>query len=167
MDGSTDVAITPRPDPWIGRTGRREAGEGSSTGDDAPLGDPAEFVRIATMLSRLNGELEHIDLDEQGVDRLQRLHDNARDEVRNTVGDDLAAEMERLLPKLGDGDRTEGEVRVAHLQLAGWLQGVAQGIQLAAVEHQMRQQLAGGSGEQPAVGPARGRPVPDSTGTYL
>lgn len=121
--------------------------------------DPAELVRIGTMLSRLNSELRQIDLDEPGTHRLQSLHHQVLDALADNLNDDLVRELHNLVPGLGDDERSEPEVRLAHLQLVGWMEGLFQGIQLAAVGQQLSERGAATTGPPPAQ--------PPRTGIYL
>lgn len=117
------------------------------TGDD--ISDVGELVRVATMLNRLSGELRSIDLDGPGVDRLEQLHGEVLTMLSENLDDELVAELRRLVPGLDDPDRSETEVRLAHVQLVSWLEGLFQGIQMSAVGQQVRQQLAQQSAQPP------------------
>lgn len=132
-----------------------------SSADQKSIDDPAELVRVGTMLNRLNTELQNLDLDEESVGRLHTLHNNALATLSQNLGGDLADELRRFVPKLEADDPTEAEVRLAHLQLTGWLQGLFQGIQMMAVSRQAQQQMLAAQTEGETTSGDR------RSGTYL
>lgn len=128
------------------------AAAGGTAGDD--ISDVGELIRVATMLNRMSTELREIDLDAPGVDRLDQLHGEVLGMLGENLDDELVAELRRLVPGLDDDDRSEAEVRLAHVQLVSWLEGLFQGIQMSAVGQQVRQQIAQRSAQPaPPTGP--------------
>lgn len=116
-------------EPPATRAGRPTDDEPSRT----PVDDPAALVRITAMLDRVGAELREIDLDRHTVDRIEQLHHDVLEALTDHLDGDLTTELQRLIPAL---DRTSGsaaDVRVAHLLLVGWLQGVFQGLHLTAI----------------------------------
>jgi hypothetical protein len=103
--------------------------------------DPAELVRVASMLTRLNSELQQIDLDQLTVDRIESLHRQVLDALEDNLHKDLIAELRRFVPALSQTSQSEADVRVAHLLLLGWIEGLFQGIQMTAFGNQIREQL--------------------------
>ncbi len=128
--------------------------------EEVLIDDPAELVRVASMLTSLNTELQTIDLDQQAVDRIEDLHQQVIDTLEDNLHDDLIAELHRFAPSLREQTRSEADVRVTHLLLVGWLEGLFQGIQMTAVGNQIRSQLAQRQEQQ--RGDSRSRP-----GSYL
>lgn len=113
------------------------AGDGGGSPMSSVTKDPAELIRIGTMLSRLNTELREIDLDAASADRLHDMHHQVLTSLEGNLDAPLVAELHRFVPALDADDRSESEVRIAHLQLMGWMEGLFQGIQLLAVGQQM------------------------------
>jgi hypothetical protein len=70
------------------------------------------------------------------------IYHRSVEELGGSVSADLKAELEDLLPPLGDVP-SEAEMRVAQAQLVGWLEGLFHGIHAALFAQQMaaRQQF--------------------------
>ena len=106
---------------------------------------PAKLLRIGSMVKQLLEEVRQAPLDEASRVRLREIYEQSVRELAETP--------------------SESELRIAHAQLVGWLEGLFHGIQATLVAQQvaaraqldeMRQRsLAGGDGNV-------GRP-----GTYL
>lgn len=129
--------------------------------DNAPVvQDAAELLRVGTMLSTLSAELKQLDLDEPSVERLNELHHRAVDTLAENLDPSLADELRRFVPGLDDPQRSAAEVRVAHLQLVGWLEGLFRGIQVSAASRQQ------GPAALPGGAPGH-QQAPSPGGTYL
>jgi hypothetical protein len=104
--------------------------------------EPAKLLRIASMVRELLEETRHASMDEAGRKRLVDIYHRSVEELGGSVSADLKAELEELLPPLGDVP-SEAEMRVAQAQLVGWLEGLFHGIQAAMFTQQMaaRQQF--------------------------
>lgn len=146
---------------------------------------PAKVMRIGSMIKQLLEEVKAAPLDDASRNRLREIHQRSIVELEDGLAPELRDELERLsLPFGEDTTPSEGELRIAHAQLVGWLEGLFHGIQAALVAQQMaaRMQLeqmrsggraalpmgpggamvpgmAPGVGHQPGEGP--------STGQYL
>ena len=125
--------------------------------------DPAELIRIASMLTRLNTQLREIDLDQHAVDRIEALHQDVITDLEDNLHRDLIGELHRFVPALLAENRSAANVRVAHLLLVGWLEGLFQGIQMTAVGNQIREYLLQRRDEE-LEEERRSRPLP---GSYL
>lgn len=106
--------------------------------------EPMRLVRVGSMLEAMRAELHEIDPDDVGRERLVEVYHSARRKLAETLSGPLADELDTMVPAL-EQEPTTGELRVAHAQLLGWLQGLLQGIQTAiAYQQQASQaQLAG------------------------
>ena len=104
--------------------------------------EPAKLLRIASMVRELLEETRHASMDEAGRKRLVDIYHRSVEELGGSISADLKAELEDLLPPLGDVP-SEAEMRVAQAQLVGWLEGLFHGIQAAMFAQQMaaRQQF--------------------------
>ena len=142
--------------------------------------DPAKLIRLGTMLQTMLVELKDSDTDDAGVQRLAQIHKETIDELGEILSDDLHEELLEFNDCCGADAPSQSEMRVAHAQLVGWIQGLLRGMQATAtaqaqmaqqqmmmMQAQMQQRALGGPGgpgpqgapQQPRdSGPA----VPDS-----
>lgn len=104
--------------------------------------DPAKLIRLGTMLQTMLAELKDSATDSAGVQRLAQIHSETLEELGTILSDDLHDElMEFNESCAGDCEPTESEMRVAHAQLVGWIQGLLRGMQATATaQAQMAQQ---------------------------
>ncbi|MGI5212683.1 bacterial proteasome activator family protein [Plantactinospora sp. CA-290183] len=157
--------------------------DGESAGEDPArlIEQPAKVMRIGSMIKQLLEEVKSAPLDDASRTRLREIHQRSIVELEDGLAPELRDELERLsLPFSEDAAPSEGELRIAHAQLVGWLEGLFHGIQAALVAQQMaaRMQLeqmrsggrpalpmgpggaAGlvpGAGNQPGEGPSPGQ----------
>jgi hypothetical protein len=128
---------------------------------------PAKVMRIGSMIKQLLEEVRQAPLDDASRSRLREIYETSVKELGEGLSDDLQEELSRLvLPFLDDATPTDAELRIAHAQLVGWLEGLFHGIQATLFAQQMaaRAQL-----EEMR---RRGLPAPDEAaggrpGTYL
>ena len=155
--------------------------------DDRPedvgalVDQPTKVMRIGTMIKQLLEEVRSAPLDEAARARLAEVHARSVRELEDGLSPELVEELRRITLPLDEGDPpSDAELRVAHAQLVGWLEGLFHGIQTALVAQRMasQAQLAqmrhalppGGLAGQPPAGPGApgqapdGRPTP---GQYL
>lgn len=138
------------------------------------ISQPAKVMRVGSMIKQLLDEVRHAELDDASRARLREVYQTAVDEVSEALSPDLQEELGRFSLPFLDGERvpTDAELRVAHAQLVGWLEGLFTGIQATLFAQQMaaRQQLeqmraqigpGGRPGGQPGGAPS------DRPGTYL
>ncbi len=98
--------------------------------------EPAKVMRIGTMIKQLLEEVKAAPLDEAARDKLAELHERSVNELKGALSDELAEEIDRIVLPLAETP-SEAEIRVAHAQLVGWLEGLFHGIQTALVAQQM------------------------------
>jgi hypothetical protein len=123
-------------------------------------------MRIGSMIKQLLDEVRQAPLDEASRERLREIYDTSVKELAEAMSPDLREELGRITSPFGDDTPSDAELRVAHAQLVGWLEGLFQGIQAtlyaqqmaarAQLEEMRRRSLPAGADE---------RPPP--TGTYL
>ena len=128
---------------------------------------PAKLLRIGSMVKQLLEEVRQAPLDEASRGRLREIYEQSIRELADGLSPDLAAELDRVSIPFDTETPSDAELRIAHAQLVGWLEGLFHGIQATLVAQQvaaraqldeMRQRsLTGGP-----PGPTDGRP-----GTYL
>lgn len=136
---------------------------------------PAKVMRIGSMIRQLLEEVRAAPLDEASRKRLKEVHESSIKELEDGLAPELVEELERLsLPFTEENGNlpSDAELRIAHAQLVGWLEGLFHGIQTTlfaqqmaarAQLEQMRRALPGGIQQQ---GPQEGRPGGGS-GPYL
>jgi len=136
---------------------------------------PAKVMRIGTMIKQLLDEVRAAPLDDASRNRLKEIHATSIRELEDSLAPELRDELARLsLSFSEDTTPSDAELRIAHAQLVGWLEGLFHGIQTALFAQQMaaRAQLeqmrrglppgmSGNDHEQPEPGLGRG------TGQYL
>lgn len=135
--------------------------------EEMTIDQPGKLLRIAVMVREMLEEVRRAPLDHDAREHLTRIHQRVLTELRSGLSGSLAEELERItLPFDGDEIPSEAELRIAHAQLLGWLEGLFQGIQAAIATQQMamasqleemrRRALPAGEGEpQPERGPGQ------------
>ena len=99
---------------------------------------PAKVMRIGSMIKQLLEEVKSAPLDEASRQRLKEIHQNSIRELEQGLSPELVAELERLsLPFDEASVPSESELRIAHAQLVGWLEGLFHGIQTMLFAQQM------------------------------
>jgi predicted XRE-type DNA-binding protein len=86
-----------------------------------------KVMRIATMTKQLLDEVHVQPLDTASLDRLRTIDTQIIDELLTDLTPDLREELQRLaLPLTRHTELSDSELRLAHAQLVGWLQGLLQ-----------------------------------------
>ncbi len=147
--------------------------DGEGTDPTGQIAQPAKVMRIGSMIKQLLEEVRAAPLDEASRNRLREIHASSVRELEQGLAPELRDELERLsLPFTEGATPSDAELRIAHAQLVGWLEGLFHGIQTTLFAQQMaaraqleqlRRSLPPGSlppGAHPAEG-GRG------TGQYL
>ncbi|MEH0936843.1 bacterial proteasome activator family protein [Micromonospora psammae] len=124
---------------------------------------PAKVMRIGSMIKQLLEEVKSAPLDDASRHRMREIHERSIVELKEGLAPELRDELERIsLPFTEEKAPSEGELRIAHAQLVGWLEGLFHGIQAALVAQQMaaRVQLEQMRSGRPALpsGPGGGMP---------
>ncbi|MBY8873636.1 bacterial proteasome activator family protein [Micromonospora sp. PLK6-60] len=128
---------------------------------------PAKVMRIGSMIKQLLEEVKAAPLDDASRNRMREIHERSIVELKEGLAPELRDELERLsLPFTEDQTPSEGELRIAHAQLVGWLEGLFHGIQAALVAQQMaaRMQLEQMRGGRQALPSGPGGMVPGMPG---
>jgi hypothetical protein len=99
---------------------------------------PAKVMRIGSMIRQLLEEVRAAPLDEASRNRLREIHQSSIRELEKGLAPELRDELERLsLPFSDEFTPSDAELRVAHAQLVGWLEGLFHGIQTTLFAQQM------------------------------
>jgi len=131
VDGPTALACAGDPGP-----------EGADTADPAEgqtesIEHPAKLLRIGSMVKQLLEEVRSAPLDEASRGRLREIYEQSIRELAEGLSPDLAAELDRVSIPFDNPTPSDSELRVAHAQLVGWLEGLFHGIQATLVAQQV------------------------------
>jgi hypothetical protein len=150
-----------------GSTAEGDGAEGDASEEHVEsIEQPAKLLRIGSMVKQLLEEVRQAPLDEASRGRLREIYEQSIRELADGLSPDLVAELDRVSIPFDSDTPSDAELRIAHAQLVGWLEGLFHGIQATLVAQQvaaraqldeMRQRSLTGGG-----GPTDGRP-----GTYL
>lgn len=152
-----------------------EGAEGESGVRDE-VHQPAKVMRIASMVRTLLDEVRAAPLDEASRTRLKDIYSTSVKELGEVLSGDLREELDRLSLPFDEAAPSDAELRIAHAQLVGWLEGLFHGIQAMLFAQQMESRArldqfrgtkglpAGPGGEGPLDGPGD---QPGSHGQYL
>ena len=113
-----------------------EASEDTSSVRDE-VHQPAKVMRIASMVRTLLDEVRAAPLDEASRTRLKDIYSTSVKELGEVLSGDLREELDRLSLPFDDGAPSDAELRIAHAQLVGWLEGLFHGIQAMLFAQQM------------------------------
>jgi hypothetical protein len=104
---------------------------------------PAKVMRIASMARQLLEEVRQAPLDEASRTRMREIYETSVKELAEVLSPDLREELVRLSLSFDKDAPSDAELRVAHAQLVGWLEGLFHGIQAMLFAQQMesRQRL--------------------------
>jgi hypothetical protein len=157
------------PVPVHGATDAEAALGAVGDGDDdhtEAIEKPGKLLRIGSMVKQLLEEVRQAPLDEASRSRLREIYEQSIRELAEGLSPDLVAELDRVSIPFDSDTPSESELRVAHAQLVGWLEGLFHGIQATLVAQQVaaRAQLDEMRQRSLPQGPPQdmGRP-----GTYL
>ena len=115
---------------------------GEETGtDDAEQSEsierPAKLLRIGSMVKQLLEEVRQAPLDEASRGRLREIYEQSIRELADGLSPDLADELDRISIPFDSPTPSDAELRIAHAQLVGWLEGLFHGIQATLVAQQV------------------------------
>lgn len=98
------------------------------------VSDPAKLIRLGTMLQTVLAELQTANgvTDEGGLTRLAQIHQETIEELSTILSEDLRDELMEFNDCCLNETPSAGELRVAHAQLVGWVQGLLRGMQATA-----------------------------------
>ena len=95
------------------------------------------------MARTLLDEVRHAGLDDDSRVRMKDIYETSVKELSETLSPELRDELARLSLPFDKEAPSDAELRVAHAQLVGWLEGLFHGIQAMLFAQQMesRQRL--------------------------
>jgi hypothetical protein len=118
------------------------AAAGDDTGAENPersesIERPAKLLRIGSMVKQLLEEVRQAPLDEASRGRLREIYEQSIRELADGLSPDLVAELDRVSIPFDSPTPSDAELRIAHAQLVGWLEGLFHGIQATLVAQQV------------------------------
>jgi hypothetical protein len=155
-----------------------EAAAGDPTASDSAGGDvervehdesierPAKLLRIGSMVKQLLEEVRQAPLDEQSRGRLREIYEQSIRELADGLSPELSAELDRISIPFDSPTPSDAELRIAHAQLVGWLEGLFHGIQATLVAQQVAARAQLDEMRQRSL-PQGGPPDMGRPGTYL
>jgi hypothetical protein len=136
-DPNSDASPGSQPEQVLIVTGRPDGETDGESGGES-VESPAKVMRIGSMIKQLLEEVRQAPLDERSRTRLREIYDTSVKELADGLSPDLQEELERMAsPFRPDEIPSESELRVAHAQLVGWLEGLFHGIQATLFAQQM------------------------------
>ena len=135
----------------------------------AEVAEPAKVMRIASMVRTLLDEVRAAPLDDASRARLKEIYETSVKELGEVLSEDLREELDRLSFAFDGRAPSDAELRVAHAQLVGWLEGLFHGIQAMLFAQQMesRNRLEELRRHSLPPGPRSGDPQDHGPGQYL
>jgi Bacterial proteasome activator len=131
------------------------------------LEHPAKVMRIGAMVRNLLEEVRQSPLDEASRERLRDIYETSVKELGEVLSPELRDELSRLSLPFDEGSTpSQSELRVAHAQLVGWLEGLFHGIQ-AMLFAQQQENLARLEELRRRGLPSGQTPPEHAAGTYL
>src|SRR3569833_4053141 len=123
----------------VGQNSPSEDGESEERSAAEMVEQPAKVMRIGSMIRQLLEEVRQAPLDEASRARLAEIHQRSIKELEDGLAPELIEELERISLPFTTTENTpsEAELRVAHAQLVGWLEGLFHGIQATLFAQQM------------------------------
>jgi len=146
-----------------------EGGEGDQVSET--IESPAKVMRIGSMVRQLLDEVRQAPLDDASRSRMKEIYESSIKELSGVLSPELRDEMERLSLPFDQGSvPSDAELRIAHAQLVGWLEGLFHGIQAMLFAQQMESRQRLDQMRRPGLPPGHGpgEQQPDAgEGTYL
>ena len=132
------------------------------------VSEPTKLIRIASMTRAMLEEVRQAPLDIESRRRLLDVHRASISELREVLSDELKDELDEIFrPFDAEHTPTEGELRIAHAQLIGWLEGLFHGIQASIMTQQMVAQTQLAEMQKRALGAPKQQERDNSSGLYL
>ena len=130
---------------------------------------PAKVMRIASMARQLLDEVRQAPLDDASRLRMLEIYETSIKELAEVLSPELREELTRLSsPFDEEAAPSDAELRIAHAQLVGWLEGLFHGIQAMLFAQQMENRARLDEMRRHSLPPGQGGPPENHTpGQYL
>ena len=102
-----------------------------------------KILRLKAALESVRSEIDNLTPDARALERLAAMHNSIQSELGDAVGEDLEVELVEFSSCCYDNpDPSKDEIRVAQAQLAGWIQGLLNGVVLSEAQARSYSQQA-------------------------
>jgi Protein of unknown function (DUF2587) len=128
---------------------------------------PAKVMRIASMARTLLEEVRQAPLDDASRARMAEIYETSVKELAGVLSPELREELERLSSPFVADTPSDAELRVAHAQLVGWMEGLFHGIQAMLFAQQMENRARLDEMRRSLPPGAQGDPSAEQPGQYL
>jgi hypothetical protein len=128
---------------------------------------PAKVLRIASMARQLLDEVRQAPLDQASRTRMRDIYETSIKELSEILSPDLREELERLSLPFDQEAPSDAELRIAHAQLVGWLEGLFHGIQAMLFAQQMESRQRLEEMRRRSLPAPGGPPLDGGAGSYL
>jgi hypothetical protein len=156
----------PQPEVVVVEPGAKEGDLPDTVRDE--VAEPAKVMRIAAMVRTLLDEVRAAPLDDASRTRLKEIYETSVKELGEVLSEDLRTELDRLSFAFEDRSPSDAELRVAHAQLVGWLEGLFHGIQAMLFAQQMESRNRLEELRRPSLPPGpQAAPGDHTPGQYL
>jgi hypothetical protein len=147
---------------------QQEGGQQEGEAGSEAIESPAKVMRIGSMVRQLLDEVRAAPLDDRSRYRMKEIYETSVKELRNVLSPELREELERLSFPFDEGTPSDAELRIAHAQLVGWLEGLFHGIQAMLFAQQMESRARLDEMRRHQLPPGERQQPPDvGQGTYL
>jgi Protein of unknown function (DUF2587) len=158
----------PKSQPVVLLPGQAAPQEAEEERHEEAVQSPAKVMRIGAMVRQLLEEVRHAPLDEASRNRLREIYETSVKELSAVLSPELQEELARLSLPFDADVPSDAELRVAHAQLVGWLEGLFHGIQAMLFAQQMESRARLNEMRRPSLPPGSEGQQPDmGQGTYL
>lgn len=127
----------PQPQPVVVVPGQPVPQETAEEPQTEAVESPAKVMRIGAMVRQLLDEVRQAPLDEESRARLREVYETSVKELSSVLSPELQEELASFSLPFDEDVPSDAELRVAHAQLVGWLEGLFHGIQAMLFAQQM------------------------------
>lgn len=107
---------------------------------DSFIEQPAKLLRIVAVARAMLKEARDTPCDPAGCERFKEIYERTVQELSDVLSEDLWGELSFLTANFDDLSPSPSELRVAQAELVGWLEGLFNGIAVAAQSQVMAAQ---------------------------
>ena len=97
---------------------------------------PGKLMRLAAVARAMLDEARTTPCDAEGCERFRRIYERTLHELSGLLSDDLKVELAYLTVTFDEPSPSPSEIRAAQAELVGWLEGLFNGLAVAAMSQQ-------------------------------
>jgi len=115
--------------------------------------DPQKLIRIASLAREVLEETRRMGPEQASADQLAKLYGEVNKALVDSLPDELAEELAGMgLDQAFSDGATTDEARITYSGLIGWLSGLFQGLQAAAIQNGQLPEVASDAKQEPSEG---------------